>query len=93
VPATGGIPAQQGRLLERDVLRRLAEVQTRGRLDAVRAVPEVHVIGVEGQDLPLRVALLDQDGDEGLFDLPFQAEIADVESNGVRKEISRELAG
>ena len=52
------------RLLDRDVLRRLAEVQPRRRLDPVDAVPEVHLVAIEREDLALGVALLDLDRED-----------------------------
>ena len=59
--------------LERQVLRRLVEVQARAGLDAVRAVAHRHVVGVEGEDLALRVALFELHGDDRLLDLPLEA--------------------
>ena len=60
----------QRRFLEGEILGRLAEVEARGRLHPVDAVPEVHLIAVEGEDLVLRVALLDLDGENRFLDLP-----------------------
>ena len=48
----------------------LAEVQPRRGLDAVDAVPEIHLVAVEREDLVLRVALLDLDREDGFLDLP-----------------------
>ena len=48
---------------------RLAEVQPRGRLHAVDAVPEVHLVAVKGEDLVLRVALFDLNREDGFLDL------------------------
>ena len=45
------------------VLARLAEVPARRRLDAVRAVAEVHLVRVELEDLVLREVLLDVHGE------------------------------
>ncbi len=58
------------RFVQRQVLRSLVEVEPGGGFDAVRAVAEVDLIAVEREDLPLGVALLDLDGEEGLLDLP-----------------------
>ena len=69
----------------------LREVETGGRLDAVGAVAEQHVVRVEGEDLALRVALLDLDGDDRLFDLPFEADVAGLEADGFGKKVAREL--
>ena len=52
------------RLLERQLLVRLVEIQPRRRLDAVRAVAEVHLVAVDREDLALGVALLDLDGED-----------------------------
>ena len=60
----------QRRLLERQILGGLAEVEPRGRLDAVDAVAEVHLVAVEREDLALGVALLDLDREERFLDLP-----------------------
>ena len=49
---------------------RLLKYTRDGRLDAVRAVAEVHVVAVEGEDLALRVALLDLDREDRFLDLP-----------------------
>ena len=59
-------------LVERQVLVRLAEVQPRRRLDAVRAVAEVHLVAVDREDLFLRVPLLDLDRENRLLDLPLE---------------------
>ncbi len=62
----------EGRLLDRDVLRRLAEVEPRRRLDAVDAVPEIHLVAVEREDLALGVALLDLDREDRFLDFSFR---------------------
>ena len=49
---------------------RLLKYTRDGRLDPVRAVAEVHVVAVEGEDLALRVALLDLDREDRFLDLP-----------------------
>ena len=54
------------RFVEGQVLRGLAEVEPRRRLDAVGAVAEVHLVAVEREDLALGVALLDLDGERSL---------------------------
>ena len=57
------------RLFERELFRGLVEVELRGRLDAVRAVTEIDLIGVEREDFGLRVPLLDLDRDDPFLDL------------------------
>ena len=57
------------RLVDRQVLDRLAEVELRRRLDAVGAVAEVHLVAVEREDLLLGVALLDLHREQQLLDL------------------------
>ena len=69
------------------VFRRLAEVQARRGFDAVGAVAEQHVIGVEGENLALRVALFDLNRDDRLLDFPLEAEVADAEADGLREEL------
>ncbi len=61
------------RLRNRQLLRVLAEVEPRRRFDAVGAVPEVHLIRVELEDLVLREVLLDVDRQEHLVDLAAKA--------------------
>ena len=60
------------RLLERQLLVRLVEVQPRRGLDAVRAVAEVHLVAVDREDFLLRVALLDLEREDDLPDLPLE---------------------
>ena len=69
------------RFFERHVLRALAEVEARRGFDAVGAVAEMRLIGVEGENLALRVALLDLDRDEDFLDLALGTLIADDESD------------
>src|SRR6185436_18857169 len=52
---------------------------------------EQHVVRVEGEDLALRVALLDLDGDDPFLDLTLEAHVADAEADGFGKKIAREL--
>ena len=73
------------RFLELEIGQRLAEVDLRGRRDAVGAVPPVDLIAVEREDLFLRVALLDLDGDDQLLELALRAAIADGESDLVAR--------
>ena len=65
-------PADERGFLEIQLLVRLVEVQARGGLDAVRAVPEIHLVAVDAEDLFLRVALLDLDGEHPFADLPLE---------------------
>ena len=60
------------RLVERQLLVALVEVQPRRGLDAVGAVSEVHLVAVDGEDFLLRVALLDLDREDGLADFPLE---------------------
>ena len=84
---------EERRFLERQLLVRLAEIQPRRRLDAVRAVAEQHLVGVEREDLALRVALLDLDGDDRFLDLSFEADVADAKADRFGEEIARQLLG
>ena len=70
--------------------RPLVEIHARGRLHPVRAVPEVHVVAVEGQDLALRVALLDLDREDRFLDLPLPRLVERQEQ--VARELLRERA-
>jgi hypothetical protein len=72
------------------VLRRLAEVEPRGRLDAVRAVAEVDLVAVQREDLALRVALLDLDGEDRLLDLALPGLLVGEEQ--VARELLRQRA-
>ena len=67
------MPGQQRRFLEREVLRRLAEVEPGGGFGAVGAVAPGNVIAVEREDLALRVALLDLNRQERFLDLAIRA--------------------
>ena len=72
------------RFLEAELLVRLVEIQARGRLDAVGAVAQVHLVAVDREDLLLRVALLDLDREDDLANLALeelllrQAELIEV---------------
>ena len=57
-----------------ELLVRLVEVQARRGLDAVGAVPEVHLIAVDGEDFLLRVALLDLNREDDFPDLPLESQ-------------------
>ena len=59
-------------LVEGEILRGLVEVEACARFDAIRAVPHRHVVGVEGEDLALRVSLFELDGDDGFLDLALE---------------------
>ena len=69
----------------------LPEVQLRRGLDAVGAVAEVDLVAVEGEDLFLRVALLDPDRDQRLLDLALPAAIADREADLGGEQVARQL--
>ena len=58
-----------------------------GGLHAVDAVPEVHLIAVEREDLVLRVALLDLNREDGFLDLPLPRLFIGEE------QLARELLG
>ena len=62
----------EGRFLERELLVRLAEIHARRGFDAVRAVPQVHLVAVDREDLALRVPLLDLDRENQLLHLPLE---------------------
>ncbi len=57
---------------QRELLVRLVEIEARGGFDAVCAVPQVHLVAVDREDLFLRVPLFNLDGEDDLLDLPLQ---------------------
>ena len=64
-----GDPRQQRRLGRAHLRGAVVEVDARGLLDAVGAVPEVDGVQVRGQDPVLRPALLELPGERGLAEL------------------------
>ena len=74
-----------------EVLGALAEIQLRRRLDAVSAVSEVDLVAIEGEDLFLRVSLLDADRDQRLLDFPLPAAIADGEPDLGGEQVTSQL--
>ena len=68
-------PRQHGRLGEREVLGRRAEIVLRRSLDAVRAVSVVGDVEVTLEDLPLLEALLQRHGVASLDDLAFDGHL------------------
>jgi hypothetical protein len=77
--------------LDAGVLHRLAEVELRRRLHAVGAVPEVHLVAVEREDLFLGVALLDLHREQQLLHLAFPGLLVGEEQ--LAGELLRERAG
>ena len=65
-------PGEHRRFRHVDVADRLAEIILRSRFDAERAAAHVGAVEVELQDFPLRVAALEQEGEEQLLDLSLQ---------------------
>src|SRR5579885_2563258 len=57
-----GKSGEQSGLVERELLGRLAEVELGSSFEAVDAVSEKNLVGVEGEDLRLGEAALDLDG-------------------------------
>ncbi len=73
-------PGQQRGLGEGEVLRVDVEVRARGRLDAVRPLPEVHRVQVLREDLILGEPVLELPCQHRLVDLPLQRlVVADVQ--------------
>ncbi len=62
-------PGEQGRLLERHLLRRLSEVVVRRRLDAITPVAHVDLVAVEGEDFVLGERLFDLQREDHLLQL------------------------
>ena len=79
------------RLLERQLLVRLVEVEPRRRLDAVGAVAEVHLVAVDREDLLLRVPLLDLDREDRFANLALEGLL--VGQAELILEVARELLG
>src|SRR4029079_4631461 len=73
------------------ISRRFAEVGAGGGFDTVCAFTEVHLVRIEREDLALRVALLDLHRDDGFLDLPFEADVADLEADRLPAPPTREL--
>jgi hypothetical protein len=78
-------------LFERDILRTLAEVEPRRGFNAVGAVPEVGLIGVQGENFALRVPLFDLYGDKDFADLALGALVADGEADLFGKQSAGQL--
>ena len=82
-----------GRLVDAQISCRLAEIRSSRGLDAVRALAEIHLVGVKREDFALGIALLDLNGDDRLFDLSFEADVADLEADRFGKQSARQLLG
>ena len=77
----------EGRFLEAEVRDALAEIEVRGRLDAVGAVAEVELVAVELEDPLLGIFLLDAAGDEHLLELPPDGLL------GIEEQLAGQLLG
>ena len=53
------------------ILGRLPEVEPGSGFDPIDTVAEIHLVAIEREDLPLRVALLDLDREDRFFDFSF----------------------
>jgi hypothetical protein len=80
----------EGRLFEREVLDPLSEIQLRGRLDAVGAVPEVDLVAVQRENFRLRIAFLNLEGNQRFLDFAFPRAL---EADGGGEQIARQLLG
>ena len=58
---------------------------------SVGAVSKQHLVGVERQNLALRVPLLNLDGDDRFLDLSLEADIADAKADGFGEKIAGKL--
>ena len=75
----GGDPGEERRLGERQLVRLLVEVDARGHLDAVGAVPEEDGVQVRGQDPVFRPLALELPGERGLLELAADRPVVAVE--------------
>src|SRR4051794_9352038 len=66
------IPRDERRLVERQLLVRLVEIEPRRGLDTIGAVAEIHLIAVDREDFLLRIALLDLDRENRFAHLPLE---------------------
>ena len=78
---------QQRGFGQRQLARRMAEIELRGGLDAERAAAEIGAIEIELQDLALGEARLEQEGEIGLLDLALDRAL------GRQEQVLGELLG
>ena len=78
---------QHGGLRQGDVTHRLAEIELRGRLDAIGTAAEVGTVEIELEDLLLGEAGLDPDRQEGLVHLAADGAL------GAEEQVLRHLLG
>src|SRR4029077_20031634 len=82
------------RFLEIELPVRLVEIEPRRRLDAVRTVAEIHLSAVDGEDLFLRVPLLDLNREDDLADLALEELLfGEAELVEVPRHLLRQRAG
>ena len=82
-----GKPRQDRRFLQGEVLGLLAEVEVGARLEAVHAVAEINLVGVQSKDLRLGEAPLNLDGQHHFLHLAPEIAV------GRKKQVARELHG
>ena len=82
-----GKPRQYCGLLQCKVFGFLAEIEVRTRFEAVNAVAEVNLVGVQNKDLRLGEAPLDLNGQHHLLHLAPEIAV------GRKKQVARELHG
>ncbi len=80
-------PGDERRFVNRESLRRLAEVSARSRLHAVVAVAQVHLVQIDFEDLVLAERVLDADGQKRLPHLAAQGLVV------AEKGLARQLLG
>lgn len=91
----GGIldyPRQDARAREVEARRTDPEVAFGGRSDPVRAVPEVHAVEVELQDLLLRQIRLQPDRDRGVLQLPPRGAVVASQVQDLRELLGQRAA-
>ncbi len=82
-----GQSRDQGRLFQRELFGRLAEIKLRRRLESVNPVPEIDLVCVQSEDLVLGKSPLDLDGQQRFLNLAMKRSI------GGKKKIARQLHG
>ena len=70
-----GQPREQGRLVKREFLRGLAEIEFRGGFETIDAVPQKNLIGIQRENLCLGEPALDLNGQQSFLDLAMEGTV------------------
>src|SRR5437868_13984541 len=82
-----GQPREQGRLVKREFLRGLAEIEFRGGFETIDAVPQKNLIGIQRENLCLGEPALDLNGQQSFLDLAMEGTV------GRKEKITGQLHG